>query len=305
VILVASANGDVGMDAAWEILAAGGSALDAVEAGTRLVEDNPDDHTAGYSGYPNLLGQVELDASIMDGTTRRAGAVGALRRNRAAITVARAVMERLPHVLVVGSGADSLAEEIGLPEEDLLTEEAADLWRRGREGNLPPDSVAGRMLSAVARLATDPERAAGTVNFIAVDGDGRIASAVSTSGWAWKHPGRLGDSPVIGAGNYADDRYGAAACTGFGELAIRASTARTVVAGMAAGRPVSAAAVEAMHDLATLGMPPEQAIISLVAVGADGSHVAVSTREGATYVVREEGMGSFEQRDRLLVDLSA
>jgi L-asparaginase / beta-aspartyl-peptidase len=305
VILVASTNGDVGMDAAWEILAAGGSALDAVEAGTRLVEDNADDHTVGYSGYPNLLGQVELDASIMDGTTRRAGAVGALRRNRAAITVARAVMERLPHVLVVGSGADSLAEEVGLPEEDLLTEEAADLWRRGREGNLPPDSVAGRMLSAVARLATDPERAAGTVNFIAVDRDGRIASAVSTSGWAWKHPGRLGDSPVIGAGNYADDRYGAAACTGFGELAIRASTARTVVAGMAAGRPVSAAAVEAMHDLATLGMPPEQAIMSLVAVGADGSHVAVSTREGATYVVREEGMRSFEQRDRLLVDLSA
>ena len=91
------------------------------------------------------------------------------------------------------------------------------------------------MLSQVASLVADPERAPGTVNFLAADGQGRIASAASTSGWAWKYPGRLGDTPIIGAGNYADDRYGAAACTGWGELAVRAGTARTVVAGLAGG----------------------------------------------------------------------
>src|SRR5687768_7321050 len=108
-IVIASANGSVGIDAAWDVLAGGGTSLDAVEAGTRAVEDNPDDHTVGYGGYPNLLGQVGLDASIMDGATRRGGAVGGLRRTRAAISVARAVLERLPHGRVVGQGAGRLA----------------------------------------------------------------------------------------------------------------------------------------------------------------------------------------------------
>jgi beta-aspartyl-peptidase (threonine type) len=301
-VLVASANGSVGMDAGWEVLAGGGSALDAVEVAARMVEDEPTDHTVGYGGYPNLLGEVELDASIMEGTTRRAGAVGSLRRYRAAITVARAVMERLPHVLVVGDGAARLAEEIGLEPEDLLTEEAERVWRAGLDGNLPEDSVGGRMLSLVASLATDPERAAGTVNFLAIDGRGRMASAVSTSGWAWKYPGRLGDTPVIGAGNYCDDRYGAAACTGFGELSIRAGTARTVVASLAAGHAVERAAHESVRDLFTLGMPTEQVIMHLVAVDRDGNHAAVSTRPGRTYVHRSAGMASYEESPRLVVD---
>src|SRR5919202_4875425 len=101
-IIIASANGDVGITAAWEILQAGGSALDAVEAATRLVEANPDDHTVGYSGYPNLLGEVELDASIMDGRTLSAGAVGAVRGYEHPIAIARKVLEELPHVLIVG-----------------------------------------------------------------------------------------------------------------------------------------------------------------------------------------------------------
>lgn len=299
-IVVASANGAVGMDAAWEVLRTGGSALDAVEAGTRLVEDDADDHTVGFGGYPNLVGQVELDASIMDGRTRDAGAVGGLRGYRAAITVARAVMERLPHVLVAGDGAARLAEELGLEAEDLLTPEAEQTWREGIEGKLPDGSIAARMLSQVAALATDPERAAGTVNFLAIDGAGHVASAVSTSGWAWKYPGRLGDSPLIGAGNYCDGRYGAAACTGFGELAIRAGTARSIVAALAAGASLDGACRAAMDDLAGL-VPPAQTIMHLVAVDAAGHHAGYTTRPGSTYVVRSEGMAATETFERTVV----
>lgn len=302
-LLVASGNGAVGMDAAWEVLAGGGTALDAVEAGTRIVEDNPDDHTVGFSGYPNLVGQVELDASIMDGTSRRAGAVGSLRGYRAAITVARAVMERLPHVLVVGDGAARLAAELGLDEEDLLTEHAARTWREGIEGRLEPGSLASAMLSRVASLATDPDRAAGTVNFIAIDGAGCMASAVSTSGWAWKYPGRLGDSPVIGAGNYCDSRYGAATCTGFGELAIRAGTARAIVAALAAGTHLETACRVAVVDLTTLDVPQADLIMHLVAVDAAGNHTGVTTRKGSTYVFRSDGMASFETAPRAVIEI--
>ena len=301
-IVVASANGGVGMDAAWDVLSRGGSALDAVEAGTRRVEDEPGDHTVGYGGYPNLLGEVELDASIMDGTTRAAGAVGGLRGYRAAITVARAVLERLPHVLVVGDGAARLAAELGLEQESLLTPEAEQVWRDGIEGKLPDGSTAASMLSRVASIATDPERASGTVNFLAIDGAGRMASAVSTSGWAWKYPGRVGDSPVIGAGNYCDGRYGAAACTGFGELAIRSSTARTLVASLAAGRSLADAGRSAIEDLWDLGdVDPEGVIMHLVALDVAGGHAGLSTRSGTTYVARTEAMSGYETFERTVV----
>ncbi|MGH9245759.1 MAG: isoaspartyl peptidase/L-asparaginase [Acidimicrobiales bacterium] len=291
--LVGSANAEIGMAAGIEILRGGGSALDVVEAVTRLVEDDPDDHTVGYGGYPNLTGEVELDASIMDGDTRRTGAVGALLGYRQAITVARAVMDRLPHVLVVGDGAARLAAEIGLEPEQLLTEEAERVWRDGLAGR-DVDGLAGSMLSMVARHVADPERAAGTVDVLARDARGSIASAVSTSGWAWKYPGRLGDSPVIGAGNYADSRYGAAACTGWGELAIRAGTARSLVASMAAGVPLAEACRLAMADVAALDTEGRPPIMSLVALDREGRHAGWSTVAGRTYVFWEHGMTDAE-----------
>src|SRR3954467_6660774 len=149
-MIIGSVNGAIGLPAAWAILEVGGSALDAVEAASRVVEDNPDDHTVGYGGYPNLLGQVELDASIMDGTSRRCGALGSLRGYRAAITVARAVMERLPHVLVAGDGAARLASELGLEQEDLLTSAAAQVWQDGLDGKAGAGMTAG-MLSVMAK----------------------------------------------------------------------------------------------------------------------------------------------------------
>jgi L-asparaginase / beta-aspartyl-peptidase len=303
-IVVASGNGVEGVDVAWDILAADGSALDAVEAAARVVEDDPGDHTVGYGGYPNLLGQVELDASIMDGTTRRAGAVGALKGYRHPITVARAVMDRLPHVLVVAEGAARLAAELGMVEEDVLTDEAAKVWRAGVEGRLAEGSRQADLLSHVASLVTDPEQASGTVNFLALDRQGRIASAVSTSGWAWKYPGRLGDTPVIGAGNYADSRYGAAACTGWGELAIRAGTARSVVAALAAGSSLAEACTAAMLDLADLEEDRHRALMHMVAIDAKGGHEAVTTRPGSTYAWRCDGMAGAQRVPRRLVELA-
>jgi beta-aspartyl-peptidase (threonine type) len=288
-LVVASANGAIGMDAAWRVLAGGGSALDAVEAGTREVESNPDDHSVGYGGYPNIEGVVELDASIMDGTSRAAGAVAGLRRTRYALTVARAVMEQSPHVLVVGEGADRLAEVIGLPAEDLLTDEAKRTWQQGLEGALP-SWVETAMLERVRALTTDPERAAGTVNFLAIDGGGHIASAVSTSGWAWKLPGRAGDSP------------GAAACTGHGELALRAATAHSIVRSLAEGAGLADACTAAMDDLAGLTTGP--LIMHTVAVDAAGNHCGATTRAGATYVFRADGMASHEEAARVVVDVS-
>ncbi|MCU0493310.1 MAG: N(4)-(beta-N-acetylglucosaminyl)-L-asparaginase [Chloroflexaceae bacterium] len=304
-IIIASSNGSVGIDAGWEMLTRGGSALDAVEAATRLVEDNPDDHSVGYSGYPNLLGEVELDASIMDGSTLRAGAVGGLRGYRYALSVARRVMEELPHVLLVGEGAARFAAEIGMQPENLLTPEAEQTWRAGIEGHATLDwagisELVAQLLKRSAQLTRDPEHATGTVNFIAQDAAGHIASAVSTSGWAWKYPGRLGDSSIIGAGNYADSRYGAAACTGWGEAAIRAGTARSVVLYLKAGYTLETACREAFGDLQPIMRGTPNAM-SLVALDRHGNHCAFSTSEDRTYVYRTDGMASAVELPRLVV----
>ncbi len=310
-IVVASANGKIGLPAAMEILKAGGSALDAVEAATRIVEANPDDHTVGYGGYPNLLGEVELDASIMDGRTLNAGAVGALKGFRHPISVARRVMDDLPHVLLVGEGAARFAREIGMQEEQLLTPAAEEVYRQGLAGALPEDKrdwLRGGIetnLTRLVNLTADPERAAGTVNFIARDGDGNIACAVSTSGWAWKYPGRLGDSPIIGAGNYADNRYGACACTGWGELSIALGTARSVVLYQRLGFGLEQACRQAMEDLAAACPDPREAIMNLVAINREGRPIAMSTARYRSFVWMTADTAEPVEEARVFVDLLA
>jgi L-asparaginase / beta-aspartyl-peptidase len=304
VILISSSNGIVGMQAGWEILRAGGTALDAVEAATRLVEDNPEDHSVGYSGYPNLLGEVELDASIMDGATLRAGAVGALKGFRYPISVARHVMDELPHVFLVGEGAARFAAELGMAPENLLSAEAEQTWRDGLEGRASLDwhgvtEQVAKLLARSSKLVKDPEHVTGTVNFIARDGHGNIASAVSTSGWAWKYPSRLGDSPVIGAGNYADNRYGAAACTGWGEAAIRAGTARSVVLYLKQGLPLEEACREAFRDLVPIMRGTPNAM-SMVAIDRDGRHCAMTSAEDRTYVYQAGDMGAPDELPRVV-----
>ncbi len=311
-IVITSANGLVGIEAAIEVMRSGGTALDAVVVGTRLVEANPDDHTVGYSGLPNLLGDVELDASIMDGRGLRAGSVGALQGYQDAIDLARSVMDELPHVLIGGEGAARLASETGLEPRNLLTPEAEAIWRsrldQSPESLTQDDAYLARIRQIVAQTASDPELAIagepphGTVNFLARDRHGDIACAVSTSGWAWKYPGRMGDSPIIGAGNYADNRWGAAACTGRGEMAQRCCTAHSVVAFMRFGLSLDKALRTAMTDLTHLD-DPYASEMNIVAMDQDGNPGAASTVAGKSFVVMTEDMSAPDERPRTHVPL--
>ncbi|HID52496.1 MAG TPA: asparaginase [Anaerolineae bacterium] len=292
-IVTASANGKVGIVAAVQVLRDGGTAVDAVETGIRLVEANPDDHTVGYGGFPNLLGEVELDASIMNGRTLESGAVGAVKGYLHAISIARQVMETLPHVFLVGDGAERFAAEMGFTQQDLLTEEAHTIWAKRLQKDMPPDVFAHLQeqtdLRDWVRLATDPERAKGTVNFIAQDSNGDIACGVSTSGWAWKYPGRLGDTPIIGAGNYADNRYGAAACTGMGEMAIRGATAHSLVFYMKMGLSLEEAGARAMDDLNDLD-GRFLSVMNIIALDKDGRPAGFTSSRGRTYIYQTADM---------------
>lgn len=305
-IVVASANGNVGIRQAVEVLRNGGSALDAVVAGIKPVEANPEDHSVGYSGLPNLLGEVELDASIMDGRGLRAGAVGALKSYQDAIEAARRVMEDLPHVLIAGAGADRFAGEIGLPTVDLLTPEAEKVWQSRLENELRDTAYIARVRELVGNLASDPEFPEepphGTVNFIARDRNGDIACGVSTSGFAWKYPGRLGDSPIIGAGNYADNRWGAAACTGRGEMSQRCLTAHSVVTFLRFGMTLDDALRQAMLDLRQLD-DPYASEMNIVAIDKDGNPNAASTTLGKTYIYMRDEMDDYVETERIHVPL--
>jgi beta-aspartyl-peptidase (threonine type) len=303
-IIIASANGSVGMAAGMAVLRKGGSALDAVEAGAREVESNIHDHSVGRAGLPNLLGQIELDASIMDGATRRAGAVAALRNYEHPISIARKVMEELPHVLLADRGAARFAREMGFRQRDLMTAETRRRWREGLDQRAEGADDRRRYLSALRRFSHQvplPQHS-GTVNFIARDRQGHLAVAVSTSGLAWKYPGRVGDSPIIGAGNYADDHYGAAACTGRGELAVRAATARTVVMYMQMGMSIREAGKKAMGDLRPLA-DPYGTFMNIVCMDKDGNHAAFTGIAGAAYVYQAEDMDSHKETLRTVVPL--
>ncbi len=307
-LIIGSSNARVGLPLGMAILRRGGTALDAVEAAIRAVESNPDDHTVGLGGLPNVLGVVELDASIMDGATRAAGAVAGVKGIEHPISLARRVMQDLPHVLLVGEGAERFAAECGFETAELLTAEAREIYLRGLRGeeNTPYAGAAARAM--VHRLAMQPERAsgkdAGTVNVLALDSRGEICAGVSTSGFAWKYPGRVGDSAVIGAGNYCDGRYGAAACTGRGELAIRGATARTVVLGLAQGLSPEEAGRDAFADLDLI---PDAYFSNMnsVVLTPDGRHAGFSTVENQIYVGMDETSSEVQSWPRIFVRLSA
>lgn len=286
------------------VLRRGGSVLDAVEAAARIVEADPRDNSVGRGGWPNMLGVVELDASIMDGRTRQAGAVAALRGYLYPISIARAVMERLPHVLLVGDGAMRFAAEIGAERARLLTPSTRELWVDflRAAGETPASVKQRRALAPLVKQTVALERK-GTVNFVALDRKGHMASAVSTSGWRYKYPGRVGDSPVVGAGNYCDERYGGAACTGFGELAMRALTAKTAVDRLAAGAGPEQVAAAAIRDVNAFESR-DPAPMNIGVLARDGRHASATNRAGRRYAVMTADMREASVIPRTVVRLA-
>lgn len=254
-ILVTNNEGTLGVPTTVRLLSEGKHALDAIEAGIRIIEADPSVRTVGRGGWPNLLGEMELDACMMDGTSLRSGAVGALQGYLHPVSVARAIMRHLPHEFLVGEGAARFAREIGAEPADNLIEDSRRAWQAWFDHEVPSEQKAGwpdTHLAPLCRHAIDPEVGRDTTVFLAHDASDSICSGTSTSGWGWKYPGRLGDSPIVGAGSYADTRYGAAACTGAGEMTIRCCTARSIVLYMKQGASVADAVGEAVEDMRAL-----------------------------------------------------
>jgi L-asparaginase / beta-aspartyl-peptidase len=283
-IVLANDEGATGVAAAAQLIKQGQPALDAIEAGIRMVEDDETVHSVDRGGWPNLLGEVELDAAVMDGTTLRTGAVGGLKSFLHPVSVARQVLERLPYELLVGEGAYRFACEIGAEKSDLLAPCAETAWRRWFESEVNKDDQnrwPDVSLAKYCKHEIDSERGRDTTVFLAIDGDGNVASATSTSGLRYKYPGRLGDSPIIGAGSYADSRYGACACTGAGEIAIRCCSARSVVLYMKLGMSVDEAVREAVDDMRALqgGLLGQ---ITVHAIDIKGHHKVVSVNGDAS-----------------------
>ncbi|MHA2168803.1 MAG: isoaspartyl peptidase/L-asparaginase [Candidatus Kariarchaeaceae archaeon] len=287
-----------------DILANGGKAIDAVETVIKGVEANPYDWSVGYNGFPNLLGEVELDASIMQGSTRQAGAVAGIKGFKHPISIARYVMEKTPHVLLVGEGAELFAKSIGFTKETSLSDDSTILFQKniieGKEDlkglEVPQqvrdlawryDQYLKRQLDSFdykkwyTKLSHEFQ---GTVNVIAKDIHGEICCGVSTSGLALKFPGRAGDSPLIGAGNYCDLRYGAAVCVGNGELAIRLGMAHRTVNYMQELGSVQQAVERSINDLLELG---SDGVIQVLAMDQDGN-VAACANQALHYVVANQ-----------------
>ncbi len=238
-IAIASSNGREAVQKAVEIMQQGGEALDGAIQGVNLVEEDPDDMSVGYGGIPNADGVVQLDAAVMHGPTHGAGAVAALEGIMYPSKVARKVMERTDHVLLVGEGAQEFAQMHGFEVQNLLTERARKRWLRWKEtlsdedDYLPPyDPLEDENIGADLR---ELERKYGTIHCSGLDADGNLGSVTTTSGLFFKMPGRVGDSPIIGAGLYCDNDVGAAGSTGRGEANLKNCSCFLIVEQMRAG----------------------------------------------------------------------
>lgn len=304
IVLLANGVAGAGVGPSAERLAARQPGLDALVEGVSAVERDLAVHSVGLGGWPNLLGELELDAAVMDGDTRRTGAVGALRGVVSACRVALHVLRDLDHEILVGAGAARFAAEIGVvgaAGEDGLTPEARAVWWRRLSASMTEEQRAAfpdtSLLPLTGALA-EPDSVRDTTVFLCRDANAGLHAATSTSGWAWKYPGRLGDAPIAGAGFYADSRFGAAACTHTGEMAIRAGTARTIVLALRLGKTLGEAvdlAVEELVELETGCLGP----LVIHALDARGGHRVVALRcsEPVLFWYWREGMAAPERRE--------
>jgi L-asparaginase/N4-(beta-N-acetylglucosaminyl)-L-asparaginase len=259
--------------AAWAVLDDGGSALDAVEAGVAVPEADPEVRTVGLGGRPDRSGTVTLDACVMD-ERGRCGAVAALRRIPHPTSVARAVMEETPHVMLAGDGALAFAREQGFEETDLLTEQSEQDWEKWKKEQTEAARPEPNIEDETGATNHD------TIGLLALDADGHLSGACTTSGTAWKRPGRVGDSPMIGAGLYVDDEVGAACATGWGEAVIRVAGSHLAVEAMRQGAAPRAACRRVIERVAALPVDPSDAQVGVLALRNDGAIGAYSLQSG-------------------------
>ncbi|AND68667.1 hypothetical protein ATSB10_12130 [Dyella thiooxydans] len=272
--------------AAWALLGPGGKALDAVEAGVQIPEADRANHSVGLGGYPDRDGHVTLDASIMDGDGR-CGAVACIERIVHPIRVARRVMEVTPHVLLVGEGALQFAREQGFHEQDLLTPEAEKAWHAWmKEAKYRPVPNSENRDYHQSLGLPGGKHNHDTIGMLAVDAHGHLAGACTTSGMAWKLHGRVGDSPIIGAGLYVDGEVGGATSTGVGEEVIRNAGSFLVVELMRQGRSPQEACEEAVRRIVKKRPDGAKELqVGFLALRRDGAVGAFAIQHGFTYAV--------------------
>jgi N4-(beta-N-acetylglucosaminyl)-L-asparaginase len=303
---------------AYDLVASGTDPLEAVIAGVNMVELDPNDMTVGLGGLPNEDGIVQLDASCMHGPTRRAGAVGCLEDIATPSLVAKAVMDHTDHIFLVGAGAKKFALQMGFKEQNLLTDQSREAWLKWKSRlnpndawlDVPEDSAATRRPRATPNIQRGTSlddgdshvfldehgvpHTSGTINMNAVTASGDIGSVTTTSGLAWKIPGRVGDSPIIGAGQYCDNDVGAAGSTGRGEANIKVCGAFLAVELMRQGKSPEEALLEVMRRVIAMterrllderGRPYFD--LNYYAVAKDGRYAGSSAYEGSHFAVAD------------------
>lgn len=263
--------------AAWEILKDGGHSLDAVEAGVRVPEGDPNVITVGLGGIPDASGKVTLDACIMD-EKGRAGSVTYLQHIVHPISVARLVMEKTPHVMLSGKGALKFALDNGFEKEKLLTKKRKEDWKKWKKEQ--------KEFSNKINIENVTEDNHDTIGMLAIDKNGRISGACTTSGMGYKMPGRVGDSPVIGAGLFVDGDVGGATATGSGELVMKTLGSFLVVEFMRQGMSPSRACEEAVKRIVKMVPDYERHQIAYIALNAKGEYGSFSIQAGFKYSLK-------------------
>jgi N4-(beta-N-acetylglucosaminyl)-L-asparaginase len=312
IVVIASGNGQRAVDRAVELLKSGADPLDAVIAGVNIVEEDPDDMSVGYGGLPNENMEVELDASVMHGPSHNAGAVAGLKHIKTPSKVAKLVMERTDHVLLAGEGALKFAKAHGFQEENLLTDKARKRWLEwkeklsDRDDWFPPKEEVDQEVREVLVYH-------GTINCCALSEDGNLAGVTTTSGLSYKIPGRVGDSPIIGAGLYVENAVGAAGSTGRGEANILNCGSFTVVEFMRRGSSPEEACLKTLerivetskfqpHLMDDDGKPRFD--LSFYAINKKGEFGGARIWSGGRFVIhdgttrREEAAYLFERKQR-------
>jgi L-asparaginase len=299
-MLLANAEAWPGFDTTVDLLKQDGAGIDAMIAGIAKVEREAKVRSVGYGGWPNMLGEMEFDAGVMDGTTRDVGAVGAVPATLPVSALAHEVMKHLPHVMLTGAGARRFATERGFALDETLHPDSKRVWWERLQKEMTPEQLAAFPdipLAPLSNTITDPERVRDTTVFLARDASRGLGVVTSTSGWAWKYPGRLGDSPIVGAGFYADSRYGAAACTHTGEMTMRCGTSRSIVLALRLGHSLDDAVKLAVEELGELKTGFLAGVV-IHAMDAVGNHKVVSFRceEEIRYWYWDERMAAPELR---------